>query len=43
MGPNGVPDRYIDAFCGHMPISVLARHYADYDAETSRLIYEEAN
>jgi len=25
-----VPDRYIDAFCGRVPSSVLARHYSDF-------------
>ena len=36
-------DRYIDAFRGHRPKSVLARHYTDYIPERLRLIYEEAN
>ncbi len=26
-----VPDRYIDAFCGRVPSSVLARHYPHFD------------
>ena len=43
MGNLGVSDRYIDAFCGRTPKSVLARHYTDYNPERLRLIYEEAN
>jgi len=43
MGSLGVPDRYIDAFCGRTPKSVLARHYTDYNPERLRKIYEEAN
>jgi len=34
----GVPDRYIDAFCGRVPESIVARHYTDYSPE--RLIEE---
>ena len=30
MGRLGVPDRYVDAFCGRVPKSILARHYTDY-------------
>jgi len=33
MGRLGVPDRYVDAFCGRVPKSVLARHYSDYSPE----------
>jgi len=43
MGSLGVPDRYIDAFCGRVPRSVLARHYTDYSPEKLKAIYEEAN
>jgi len=43
MGNLGVSDRYIDAFCGRTPKSVLARHYTDYNPERLRKIYEEAN
>jgi len=43
MGALGVSDRYIDAFCGRVPKSVLARHYTDYSPERLRRIYEEAN
>jgi len=42
MGSLGVSDRYIDAFCGRTPKSVLARHYTDYNPERLRRIYEKA-
>ena len=37
-----VADRYIDAFCGRAPKSVLAKHYTDYAPRTLQEIYEEA-
>jgi integrase len=43
MGRLGVPDRYIDAFCGRVPKSVLAKHYTDYNPETLKEIYDKAN
>ena len=43
MASLGVNDRYIDAFCGRTPKSVLARHYTDYSPEKLKRIYEEAN
>jgi integrase len=43
MGSLGVQDRYIDAFCGRVPKSVLARHYSDYNPERLREIYQKAN
>jgi len=43
MGSLGVQDRYIDAFCGRVPKSVLARHYSDYSPERLREIYQKAN
>jgi integrase len=39
----GVNDRYIDAFCGRTPKSVLARNYTDYSPEKLKQIYERAN
>jgi integrase len=39
----GVNDRYIDAFCGRTPKSILARNYADYSPEKLKQIYEKAN
>jgi len=43
MGRLGVPDRYVDAFCGRVPRSVLARHYTDFSPERLREIYDKAN
>jgi integrase len=43
LGSLGVPDRYIDAFCGRVPKSVLARHYSDYSPERLRGIYQKAD
>jgi integrase len=43
LGSLGVQDRYIDAFCGRVPKSVLARHYSDYSPERLREIYQKAD
>ncbi|MCX6648553.1 MAG: tyrosine-type recombinase/integrase [Candidatus Bathyarchaeota archaeon] len=43
MGEAGVPDRYVDAFCGRLPRSILARHYTDYSPQRLKKIYEQAN
>jgi integrase len=43
MGRLGVPDRYVDAFCGRTPKSVLARHYTDYSPRKLKEIYDKAN
>jgi integrase len=43
MSKAGVQDRYIDAFCGRVPGSVLARHYSDYSPEVLKDIYSKAN
>jgi integrase len=43
MGRLGVPDRYIDAFCGRVPRSILARHYTDYSPERLKQIYDKAD
>ena len=40
MGRLGVPDRYVDAFCGRTPRSILARHYSDYSPEALKKIYD---
>ena len=29
----GVSETYVDAFCGRVPKSVLARHYTDFNPE----------
>lgn len=41
MGRLGVPDRYVDAFCGRAPKSVLAKHYTDYSPESLKEIYDQ--
>jgi integrase len=43
MGRLGVQDRHIDAFCGRIPKSVLAKHYSDYSIDKLKEIYENAN
>jgi integrase len=43
MGELSVPDRYIDAFCGRVPRSILARHYTDYSPKRLKAIYDKAN
>jgi len=43
MGKLSVPDRYVDAFCGRVPRSVLARHYTDFIPEKLKEIYDKAN
>ncbi|KYK37511.1 MAG: hypothetical protein AYK18_09855 [Theionarchaea archaeon DG-70] len=43
MGRLGVPDRYVDAFCGRVPASVLAKHYTDYSPEKLQEIYGKAD
>jgi integrase len=43
MGEAGVQDRYVDAFCGRLPASVLARHYTDYSPARLKAIYDKAN
>ena len=42
MGRLGMPDRYIDAFCGRVPRSILARHYTDYSPDRLKEIYDGA-
>jgi integrase/recombinase XerD len=42
MGRKGVPDRYVDAFCGRVPNSVLAKRYSDFTPEKLKEIYENA-
>jgi integrase len=43
LGRLGVQDRYIDAFCGRIPKSVLARHYSDFSPDKLKAIYDNAN
>jgi integrase len=43
MGRLGVQDRYVDAFCGRVPKSVLARSYTDHCPERLKRIYDRVN
>ncbi len=38
---RGIPDRYIDAFCGRIPASVLSRSYTDFSPEVLKQIYDK--
>jgi integrase/recombinase XerD len=38
----GVSETYVDAFCGRVSKSVLARHYTDFSPEKLRTIYKDA-
>lgn len=40
MGRLGVPDRYVNAFCGRMPRDVQGRHYTDYSPWRMKEIYD---
>jgi intergrase/recombinase len=39
----GVSETYVDAFCGRVPKSVLARHYTDFSPQKLEEIYEKAD
>jgi integrase/recombinase XerD len=39
----GISETYVDAFCGRVPKSVLARHYTDFSPQKLDEIYEKAN
>jgi integrase len=43
MGRLGVADRYIDAFCGRVPKSVLANNYTDFSSERLKEVYNKAS
>jgi len=43
LGELGVPDRYVDALCGRIPKSILARHYSDFSPPKLKTIYDKAN
>jgi integrase len=43
MANLGVPDRYIDAFCGRTPKTILAKHYTEYTPQRLKKIYDQAN
>ena len=39
----GVPETYINAFCGRIPRTVLRRHYVNYNPMKMKEIYDKAN
>jgi integrase/recombinase XerD len=39
---KGVQEVYVDAFCGRVPRSVLARHYTDFSPDRLKEIYNKA-
>ena len=43
LGKLGVPDRFVDALCGRLPRSVLARRYSDYSPDSLKAIYDKAS
>ncbi|UCG37253.1 MAG: tyrosine-type recombinase/integrase [Candidatus Bathyarchaeota archaeon] len=43
MGRLGVADRYVDAFCGRTPRTILAKHYTDFSPGKLKVIYDKAN
>jgi len=38
----GVPERYVDAYCGRVPRTILRRHYTDYSPNKLKEIYDRA-
>jgi hypothetical protein len=36
-------EKYVDAFCGRVPRSILARHYTDFSPEKMKEIYDKVN
>jgi intergrase/recombinase len=38
-----VPDRYVAAFCGRVPRSVLAQRYTNFSVQTLKAIYDKAD
>jgi intergrase/recombinase len=38
----GISETYVNAFCGRVPKSVLARHYTDFSPEKLKETYGEA-
>ena len=43
MARLGIQDRFIDAFQGRIPKTILAKHYSDYSPSNLRKIYEKAH
>ena len=40
---KGISETYVDAFCGRVPKSVLARHYTDFSQEVLKKFYCSVN
>ncbi len=40
---QGTPAHYVDAYCGRVPQSILAKHYSDFSPEVLKEIYDKAN
>ncbi|MCS4541286.1 MAG: site-specific integrase [Euryarchaeota archaeon] len=43
LGRKRIPDRFIDAFCGRIPNSTIAKHYSDFSPENLKQIYDGAD
>ncbi|KXA90760.1 hypothetical protein AKJ57_03840 [candidate division MSBL1 archaeon SCGC-AAA259A05] len=43
MGKLGVPDRYVNAFRGKIPKTLLVKNYTDFHPSELREVYEKAN
>ena len=43
MARIGIQDRYVDAFCGRVPKSILARHYTDFSPERLNELYNKTS
>jgi integrase len=43
MAMLNVPDRYVDAFCGRVPRSILAQRYTNFSVQTLKAVYDKAN
>ena len=38
---SGIEEKYIDAFCGRIPQSVIRKHYTDYSPEAMKIHYDK--
>ncbi len=38
---SGIEEKYIDAFCGRIPQSVIRKHYTDYSPEAMKIHYSK--
>ncbi|MEM2533669.1 MAG: hypothetical protein QXK12_06595, partial [Candidatus Nezhaarchaeales archaeon] len=42
-GKAGVPNRYVDVFCGRIPRGILAEYYTDFSLKRLKEVYDRAN